>query len=60
MTIEDDSPQAKGGKARAEKMTADERKEVAQNAANKRWQRIKTSLPSTQLEGVLKINETEL
>ena len=60
MTIEDESPQAKGGKARAEKMTADERKEVAQNAANKRWQRIKTNLPSAQLEGVLKINDTEL
>lgn len=60
MSIEDESPQAKGGKARAEKMTADERKEVAQFAANKRWQRIKTNLPSTQLEGVLKINDTEL
>ncbi|QLR43706.1 hypothetical protein HV346_13925 [Enterobacter sp. RHBSTW-00994] len=60
MPIEDESPQAKGGKARAEKMTADERKEVAQNAANKRWQRIKTNLPSAQLEGVLKINDTEL
>lgn len=60
MSIKDESPQAKGGKARAEKMTADERKEVAQFAANKRWQRIKTNLPSTQLEGVLKINDTEL
>lgn len=29
MTIKDESPQAKGGKARAEKMTADERKAVA-------------------------------
>lgn len=46
MATEDESPQVKGGKARAEKMSADERKEVAQNAANKRWQRIKqTYLP---------------
>lgn len=60
MTIEDESPQVKGGKARAEKMTADERKQVAQNAANKRWQRIKTNLPTAQFEGVLKINDTEL
>lgn len=41
MTIKDESPQAKGGKARAEKMTADERKAVAQNAANKRWEKSK-------------------
>lgn len=27
----------KGGKARAEKLTADQRKEIAQKAAKKRW-----------------------
>lgn len=54
MTIKDESPQAKGGKARAEKMTADERKAVAQNAANKRWEKIKNNLPSAQFEGVLR------
>jgi hypothetical protein len=27
----------KGGKARAEKLTAEQRKEIAQKAANKRW-----------------------
>ncbi|ELY2648473.1 P63C domain-containing protein [Cronobacter sakazakii] len=54
------SPQAKGGKARAEKLSAKERKDVATNAANQRWQRIKQGLPSAQFEGVLKINDTEL
>lgn len=37
MSIEDESKQSKGGKARAEKMSADERKEVAKVAANTRW-----------------------
>lgn len=29
----------KGGKARAEKLSAERRKEIAQKAANKRWNR---------------------
>ena len=29
-----------GGKARAEKLTAEERKEIAEKAANARWQRV--------------------
>lgn len=31
----------KGGKARAEKLTPQQRKEIAQKAANTRWQKIK-------------------
>lgn len=52
------NPQSKGGKARADKMTPDERKAIAQRAAQKRWE--KSKLPSAQYEGILNINETEL
>ena len=32
-----DTPQSKGGKARAEKLSAADRKEIARNSANSRW-----------------------
>ncbi len=57
---EKQSPQSKGGVARADKMTADERKAVAQNAATKRWQKGKLQIASAKFEGVLNINNTEL
>lgn len=38
MTSEDDTPQSKGGKARRESLTPDERKRIAQDAARARWQ----------------------
>ncbi len=31
----------KGGRARAEKLTSEQRKEIAKKAANKRWQTVK-------------------
>ncbi len=52
------SPQSQGGKARAGKLTPEERKAVAKKAAQKRWEKVK--LPMAKYEGVLKINETEL
>ncbi|MGL4856100.1 P63C domain-containing protein [Plesiomonas sp.] len=55
---ENSKPQSKGGKARADKMTPEERKAIAQIAAQKRWEKAK--LPTAQYEGVLKINDTEL
>ncbi|EDQ2392377.1 TPA: P63C domain-containing protein [Salmonella enterica] len=54
------TPQSIGGFARADKMTPEERRSVAQNAANKRWQRDKVKMPSAKFEGILYINETAL
>lgn len=36
-----DSPQSKGGKSRAEKLSPEERSEIARNGAQKRWAKIK-------------------
>ena len=37
----------KGGKARAAKLTPEQRKEIAQNAAKSRWQKSKVTTPRT-------------
>lgn len=42
---EDDSIQSKGGKARAEALPAERRKEIAQKAAAARWQAVAEDLP---------------
>lgn len=51
--------QSKGGKARAEKLTSEERKEIARNAAQARWAEA-SSLPRATHMGTLKINDTEI
>ena len=48
---------AKGGVARAEKLSAAQRSEIARQAANKRWG---TALPKAEYKGVLKIADTDL
>ena len=48
---------SKGGKARAEKLTPEQRREIAIKAAEKRWGRI---LPRTTHSGVLRIGDAEL
>jgi hypothetical protein len=48
---------AKGGKARAENMTADQRKEAARRAAQARWD---VDLPQASHEGTFPIGETLL
>src|SRR5579884_771478 len=53
---------ARGGKARAEKLSADERKEIAVKAAHARWNRAEsgTDLPRETHIGVLTIGDKQL
>nr|WP_314424298.1 P63C domain-containing protein [uncultured Erwinia sp.] len=57
---EKNSPQSLGGKARAMKLSPEKRKAVSSKAASVRWEKEKSSLPSTKHEGVLRIGEAEL
>jgi hypothetical protein len=51
----------KGGKARAEKLTGEERREIAQRAAQMRWEREgKTLPPQATHDGVLKIGNLSI
>lgn len=56
------SPQSLGGKARATKLSSEQRKEVASKAATARWQNRKSNVPSqiAKHEGILKIGDAEL
>lgn len=56
------SKQAKGGVARAEKLSTEERRKIAQHAAQARWQRLKQSNANTTADtaGKLRIGEVEL
>jgi hypothetical protein len=51
---------ARGGKAAAEKLTPEQRKVRAQNAANKRWSHPVIKLPQATHPGNLKIGDTTL
>lgn len=48
---------AKGGKARAEKLTTEQRKEIASNAAKARWGE---KIPRATHDGTLKIGDAEI
>ncbi len=56
------SKQSKGGLARAQKLTSDERREIARNAAKARWERLNSQAKVLEAEtaGKLKIGEVEL
>ncbi|MFQ2070661.1 P63C domain-containing protein [Aeromonas veronii] len=54
------TPQSLGGKARASKLSPEERKGVASKAAAARWEKEKMKLPLAKNEGVLRIGEAEL
>jgi hypothetical protein len=55
MSDKKDSKKAIGGRARAEKLSPDQRKEIARNAASARW-----SIPKANYTGVLNIAGTEI
>lgn len=59
---DDQSPQSKGGQARAEKLTPEERQEVARNAALARWQMDKKVPKATHgsADLPLKIGDVEI
>ncbi|MCO5056674.1 MAG: P63C domain-containing protein [Rhizobiaceae bacterium] len=54
-----DTPQSKGGKARADKLTPEERREIARQAAEARWAEA-ASLPKATHIGTLKIGDAEI
>lgn len=57
-----DSIQSKGGKARATKLSKEERRAIAQQAAEARWKRIKdpARLPEAESDGTLTIGDVAL
>lgn len=55
----DDTPQSKGGKARADKLSSEERREIASQAAKARWAEA-ASLPKATHMGTLKIGDAEI
>lgn len=62
------SPAAKGGRARAQKLPPEQRKEIARRAVNARWARIKAlntgetkeKLPVAKYKGVLRLVDREI
>lgn len=48
----DDSPQSKGGKVRAERLTPDQRRQIASDAAHAKWERA-FDLPRAEYPGTL-------
>lgn len=54
-----ESAQSKGGKARAEKLSADERREIARSAAQTRWAEA-SALPRATHMGTLNIGSAEI
>lgn len=55
----DETPQSKGGKARADKLSSEERSEIASQAARARWAEA-ASLPKATHMGTLKIGDAEI
>jgi len=51
---------ARGGKARAEKLSPERRKEIATMAAKERWEREDTKLPKVTHRGVIKIPDLNM
>lgn len=54
-----EKPQSKGGRARADKLSAEERREIAATAARARWAEA-SSLPKATHTGTLKIGDAEI
>ena len=52
-----DGAKVKGAKARAEKLSADQRREIAIKAASARW---KSGIPKANYVGILKIADAEI
>lgn len=54
-----DTPQSKGGRSRAERLTPEKRTEIARQAAQSRWAEVQ-SLPKATHTGTLRIGEAEI
>jgi hypothetical protein len=60
MSEEKTSLQVMGGRARAKKLSAEERKAIARNAAEARWEKAGKTLPKATHEGILTIGDMEI
>src|SRR5438132_9742312 len=60
MDNETNKLQKMGGKARARKLSPDERKHIARNAAEARWEKAGKVLPKATHEGILTIGDMEI
>jgi len=49
-----------GGKARADKLTPERRKDIAQKAAQERWENPKPNLPKATHRGILRLGDTKI
>src|SRR4051812_8387218 len=58
----DETPQSKGGKARASRLTSDKRREIAVLAAQARWAKLPDSnrVPRASHQGLLPIGDVEV
>ncbi|MGO9237112.1 MAG: P63C domain-containing protein [Methylocella sp.] len=54
-----DTPQSRGGKSRAEKLSGDQRREIASTAAKARWSE-SANLPKATHTGTLRIDDAEI
>ena len=60
MKEETDSLQTMGGRARANKLSAEERSAIARKGADARWEKAGKVLPKATHEGILTIGEMEI
>jgi hypothetical protein len=60
MDGEDNKLQKMGGNARAKKLSPDERKAIAKNAADARWEKAGKVIPKAIYEGILTIGDMEI
>jgi hypothetical protein len=60
MSAEDVSLQTKGGRARAKKLSPEQRQAIARKAADARWEKAGKVLPKATHEGVLIIGDIEI
>lgn len=56
----DDLPGRKGGKARAQNLTPERRREIAVDGAKKRWKLAELAMPNAVAQGPLEIGDVEL
>jgi hypothetical protein len=57
---EDNKMQKMGGDARAKKLSPEERKKIARNAANAKWEKAGKVIPKASYEGILEIGDMEI
>ena len=60
MDDQDNKLQKMGGRARAKKLSPEERRAIARNAANAKWEKAGKVIPKASYEGILTIGDMEI